>query len=187
MEHLMDTPTWVVLVVLATLGLLIRLTIWYANVNSDRTSFKEFMKKIEGDVKEIKDGIRSIVKRLPVPPVMGSEFPLRLTEYAHSLAEDLETHRWAHEVSDAAIKRVKEFAGANAYDIQKTCLDFVKGFKNEQWVDFWKDCSYRRGIKIEVAYEILAIVLRDEISGRVAVQQVEPPGGFSLRAWDSAV
>ena len=52
----------------AGIGFAIHLIKWYANVNSDREQFREFMTRVDGN-------IRDILSRLPPPQAPRSKSP----------------------------------------------------------------------------------------------------------------
>ncbi len=52
----------------AGIGFAIHLVKWYANVNSDREQFREFMTRVDGN-------IRDILSRLPPPQAPRSKSP----------------------------------------------------------------------------------------------------------------
>ena len=93
MEQWLNTPV-IVIVVLAMMGGAVRLGRWMGEVNTDRTNFKEFMREIRDDIKDIRQEISRIFGRLP-PSSVADGSPLRLTDLGESISASLEARDWA--------------------------------------------------------------------------------------------
>ncbi len=59
----------------AGIGFAIHLVKWYANVNSDREQFREFMTRIDRNILRIDGNIRDILSRLPPPRAPRNKSP----------------------------------------------------------------------------------------------------------------
>ena len=102
--------------ILAGLGLIVRLIIWYADVNSDRRSFKEFTERVEQNIQRILDKLSGT----PAATIPGS--PLQLSGYGKKLADFLEAEKWA---TDTAAKLLPKVQGKDAYEVQEFCNTYM--------------------------------------------------------------
>ena len=95
----LNTPL-ILTVFLIVLGVFTSIGIWIGKVNSDRASFKDFMKEIRKDIK-------TILGRLPPGPVTGSS-PLQLTDLGESISQTLEARNWQNELPGNCRNEFKE-------------------------------------------------------------------------------
>ena len=143
--------TWMVIIGLALAGLVIRLAVWYGEVNADRKNFKEFMEEIRKDV-------NAILSRLPSPPV-SSDSPLRLTKFGTEIAEDIEAQSWAERLAPSLMH---ELGGKEPFEIDRFCIDYVENLGPE-WDRKIAKSSYEFGIEESGIKSVLQVVLREEI------------------------
>lgn len=101
-------PEWVtdprtIIAVLAAIG---GVGYWVGQVNSDRKSFKTFMA-------EVRDDIKTILKRLPPAFVSGTS-PFNLPDLGEKAAEILKAREWANE---RAAGLVAQCEGLKEYEL----------------------------------------------------------------------
>ena len=149
----LNTPL-ILTVILIVLGVFTSIGIWIGKVNSDRASFKDFMKEIRKDIK-------IILGRLPPRPVTGSS-PLRLTDLGESISQTLEARHWAVRTAEELQGRIQ---GMQPYEIQDFCSTYIK---NEFTPDALqkariKECAYEHGIESTSVLEVLMVELRDKL------------------------
>lgn len=157
MEFTVNINPTIAIFTVAGIGAVISLIIWYANVNSDRDSFKEFMKKVEKRLDDIFDR----VTRIGRGDLVESKSPLRLTDLGKQIAEQTR----ATEIAEAMSKVLEEKAvGKSAYDIQQLCFDWVTEDKlTAEHQKIAKDVAFSRGITMPQVMEVIAIELRDRL------------------------
>ena len=174
MSEWMGSPLWWA-VALAAGTLLFKLGSWYTAVNSDRDSFKAFMKTVQDKFDRIDDqfaavhakfdqvhaSIEKILHRLPAPTIAHSS-PLSLTDLGQEVSQELDARGWAERAAPGMAADAK---GMDPYTIQQTCFDRLGGD-----FDFGPDleakirsCAYERGIDREQVVRVFAIELRDKL------------------------
>ena len=135
---------------------------WEGQVDADRTSFKEFMRKIERKLDQIFD-------RLPPSPVTTSRSPLQLTDLGKQIAEEIDVQTWVHHFKQKIKGRIAEH---NPYEVQEVCfkyadenlLDDIKDVdQGEVWVKKIKGSAYDHGLPLEDVLKVAGIVLRDKM------------------------
>ena len=139
--------------VIAFIGAVLKIGEWKGNVDSDRTSFKEFMEEVRKDIK-------NILKRLPV--TTGADSPLSLTDIGERVSKQLKAIAWADRVSKKLEERC---AGKEAYQIHEFCFEYVYNEfapDDEQEREI-KMCAYENGIDRRAVLDVLAVELRDKL------------------------
>lgn len=148
-------PPWVwVAAGLSVMGATFAVGKWYGSVNSDRSVFKDFIKEVRNDIKEI-------LKRLPMP-VTSKSSPIQLTDFGRTVSECLR----AGEIADQLAVQLKEkMQGLSAYDVQEECLRYVNNLYEppKHIEDRIKDCAYQNGVKRSEVLRVLAVELRDRL------------------------
>ena len=145
------TPTGI-LVVIAIGGVFWAAASWYGSVNSDRSSFKEFMN-------EVRDDIKKILQRLPAPTVASSS-PMTLTDFGKEIAEELGAKTWAEGLAPNVLEEIK---GKRPFEVDEFAEDYVQKELTKDWQDNVAASAYRRGLKREHVLNVLRVVLRDEL------------------------
>ena len=127
---------------------------WKGKVDSDRASFKEFMKEVRDDIKEI-------LGRLPSPTVTDAS-PLQLTDCGKSISERLGAADLARNLAPLLRTQVE---GKTPYEIQERCFDYVRHeYEPPEEVETRvKTCAYDHGIKRGQVLDVLAVELRDKL------------------------
>ena len=151
-----------IIVILAIAGVVVRLIIWYANVNSDRSSFKEFMTGIENKLEEINKHIIEIFKKLPEQATAGAS-PLELTDFGHAISEIAGAKKIAKRLSE---QLREELAGKADFEIQAACEDYMKNrYKPTADEDIKiKKTQYEKAVSREVVlHQVIMIELRDKL------------------------
>ena len=174
MSEWMGSPlSWAVALAAGTL--LFKLGSWYNAVNSDRDSFKAFMKTVQDKFDRIDDqfaavhakfdvvhaSIQKILFRMSSPTVAQSS-PLSLTDLGREVSQELDARGWAERTAPGMAAHTK---GMDPYTIQQTCFehfraDFDFGPDMEARI---RSCAYERGIDREHVVRVFAIELRDKL------------------------
>lgn len=139
-------------------GTIFAFGLWKGKVDSDRASFKEFMKEVRNDIKEI-------LRRLPSRTLAGGS-PLRLTDLGKSISERLGTPVLAQGLAPLLQERIE---GKTPYEIQEMCFDYIRHeYKPPDEVEaLIKTCAYDNGIDRGQVVDVLAVELRDRLLGMV--------------------
>lgn len=159
-------PDWLTIsVAFAIGGLIFAFGKWYGNVNSDRKSFKEFMREVKEDIGGMQEKIDRILDRtFPPSRLITSKSPLSLTDLGEEVAEDLNAEDWADKKALRVWEDVQEMED---YEVHEYCFDRVR---TPQFTGNMKGAirkiAYEHGISTEDIYDVLAIVLRDVILER---------------------
>ncbi|MCY4186216.1 MAG: hypothetical protein OXC82_11790 [Rhodobacteraceae bacterium] len=147
---------------------LISIGIWIGNVNSDRNSFKEFMREIREDIKKLGKRLAKLSDDITViktqKSVLKTGSLISLTEFGKKISEEIGA-------KDFAQKEAKEFfrldaiQSKNVYDIQRFSLEYIHiDFEpNEEYLSKMKEVSYKNGIPLGETKDVLAIELRDAL------------------------
>ena len=132
----------------------VRVGEWKGKVDSDRTDFRDFMKEVRKDIKEILSSLSSTVTE--------KSSPLKLTELGQSISDRLKASEWAKQTAPNVIDDV---TGKHPYEIQNFCLDYVRRDirLTPNMDEEVKSCAYDNGITKRQVLEVLAIELRDEL------------------------
>ena len=151
-EWLASPQFWVLLFAVA--GAIFGFGLWKGKVDSDRASFKEFMKEVRNDIKEI-------LGRLPSHTLAGSS-PLRLTDLGKSISERLDAPTLAQDLVPLLQERIE---GKTPYEIQEMCFDYIRHQYNppDEVDTLIKTCAYDNGIDRGQVVDVLAVELRDKL------------------------
>ena len=150
-------PGWITAGIVVLVGVFLASGIWVGAVNSDRTSFKEFMK-------EVRDKLDKILE-WQLSKTVTSDSPLKLTKLGQTISESLDVPSLVENLFPELSERAK---GKNPYDVQELCFKFIRGeYKPDDALnERMKDCAYEHGIVIDEVHDVLAILLRDAILER---------------------
>ena len=151
MEFTFDISMVEAIIILAGAGLIVRLIIWYANVNSDRKSFKEFMGRIEKKIEQI-------FERLPSRTI-ESQSPIRLNELGRKISGKLDAATWA---MNEAEKFSEKIEGADALGIQEIAFQHAQEFEpSGALLEKMRTSAYEGGVDIRGVRDVLGVELRD--------------------------
>ena len=153
-DWIINNPPLAVIAIIAVASALITFGTWIGSVNTDRANFRDFMKEVRKDIKEI-------LKRLPShPPELTSSSPLTLTDFGQELAEGV----GAKEIAEGLVPRVREdVSGMDPYSVQEYCLTFLTSqYEPPPEINLRiNQVAYDRGVKREQVLRVIAIELRD--------------------------
>ena len=146
------SPAWI-LVALAIASGLIAAGKWIGNVNSDRTSFKEFMKEIRTDIKKILGYVG--------PRLADNESPVVLNALGKKVSEAMGVKVWAKETAPGLLGEV---AGWKEYRVYEFCTEYAKNLElTEEQEDIARTLAYEHGFQPEQVRTAYAIELRDAL------------------------
>lgn len=157
MDEWIKSPV-IIPAVIAAVSILVTIRIWIGRVNSDRENFKEFMK-------EVRDDIREIFRRLPPSPV-DSLSPLQLNDLGDQIADHMDAKAWATALSE---KTLEQIAGMEDYEIDEYSRDFVSRL-DETWQRKISSSAYKFGLDRASIEVVLAVVLRNVLLERLQEQ-----------------
>lgn len=152
------------LVVIAVIGgatILFKFAMWMQQVNSDRDVFKDFIKEIREEIKNIHSKIDKIIGRIDNVTI-SSGSPLHLTELGEKICNEIQARQWAETAAAEFVERVIE---KQPYEIQEFCFSYVKE-EYEPDPDLSSKigmAAYENGIDKDGVLDVLAIELRDAL------------------------
>ena len=115
-------PGFVAVVGVAIIGAIWKFGAWYGSVNSDRESFSDFIAKVSGDLREIRDDIKGILQKLPSKAVETNS-PVRLTEFGEKISKAVNASGWAKTNAPTLLPRVRD---KEEFEIFEICMDYVE-------------------------------------------------------------
>ena len=139
---------------LALLAAVSKYSYWRGEVDTDRKGFKEFMDEVRSDIK-------LILGRLPSRVVEGAS-PVRLTDLGETLAKELDAHTWVVSHAESLLPKCEDL---KEYEIYNLCGEHVRSTADE-WPENADEVAYDHAMSKENLWDVLAVVLRDEILRR---------------------
>jgi len=161
MDSIQSLPLGKIVAIIAIFGVIFAAGKWVGYVNADRESFKDFIKEVRADIKQI-------LKKLPSVTLAGSS-PLRLTDIGKEISRKLKASTWAKEASVSLMSKVR---GKHPYEIQEFCIDYmINDFVPTESMDIEiQTCAYDNGIGKDEVLKVLAVELRDELLRRLEME-----------------
>lgn len=161
-------PEWItdprtIIALLAAIG---GIGYWIGQVNSDRKSFKEFMKEIKDDISGIRDNVQKIFERLG-PPTAASASPAQLTEFGERVAKGINAYEWATDAAGSVLDADRLLV-LEPFQIEAFCENYVEQESQKEGIvqDKVQMAIYEYGIERERALPVLRIPLREALLKR---------------------
>ena len=144
-----------ILIILAGGALVFGCGKWYQAVNSDRETFKEFMK-------EVREKLDKIFERLPPPQTVKSASPVTLTDFGKTISQNLRVARWA---ADHAPQLMDKAQGKREFEIFELCVEYVEQQieGDENLATSMRSGAYRHGTDFEQVRKVYEVELRDSL------------------------
>ena len=147
-------------------------------VDEHRRTVTSFMKEVDEHrrtvtsfMKEIRDKVDRIFERLPPMSAMGGS-PLRLTDFGERISKWLEAEAWAADLAPRLRGRVE---GKAPFEVDRFSREYVRGDEiGPEWARRVAACAYEFGVDESGVFEVLRIVLRDELLGLLG-HESKPP------------
>ena len=143
-------------IVLFSVGVaLLGIGIWVGKINSDRSTFKDFIKEVRGKLDQI-------IFHLIPDTVVSSTSPTRLTELGVKISKIIDARYIAEQL---AMKLQEDVKDRTPYEIQEFCNSYmINKFEPipEQFAKL-RNCAYQEGIQIESVHRVISIELRDKL------------------------
>ena len=147
-------------------------------MDEHRGTVTSFMKEVDEHrrtvtsfMKEIRDKVDRIFERLPPMSAMGGS-PLRLTDFGERISEWLEAEAWAADLAPRLRGRVE---GKAPFEVDRFSREYVRGDEiGPEWARRVAACAYEFGADESGVFEVLRIVLRDELLGLLG-HESKPP------------
>lgn len=132
---------------------------------------KEHESEVAKLMDEIRRDIKKVLLRSPPPPAATAASPPRLTDYGEDLSEKLDAKTWAKMEANSLHRQGQEI-GNKPFEIEEFSFEHVRQkYPAIRDMDLsLRAAIYEHGLDREHVYEVLAIVLRDELMARQ-----EPP------------
>lgn len=127
---------------------------WSEEVNKDRAVFKDFMRDIRTDIKDI-------FQRLGTRTIDASS-PLSLTEIGERVAEEIDAYSWAIMMVDSLGPKV---SGKSQYEIHEFCMNYcIYEFQpDHDFLIVLQQSAFKNGVDLRSVKEVLGVVLRDQL------------------------
>ena len=138
---------------------------WVGRVNSDRESFKDFVKEVREKLDKVEERIGEIFQRLQTQTTTRSS-ARRLTDLGKKISESLNAADWALQAVSDIKKFVPDINEMEPYDVQELCFRYVNTgvfSPTPEYEKRLKACAYENGIDLAQVRDVLAIELRDYI------------------------
>ena len=201
----MDLNTWLTptaLVVLITLvTLFAKFATWRANVNTDRSTFKEFMEEVKEDIKDIKssiaglkgdvdglksdvDGLKSNVDGLESNVgVLNSSVAILVSKKVDESQSPTRLNNLGKSISkeiqgkewakDVTAQNIEQHRGKQPYDIQKFAFTHAFSFDySKGMTEQMKQSAWENCVPIEIIIRVLSFELRDAL---LDLLEMDPP------------
>ena len=159
-------PDWVTAPVAISISVLITVAIlifkigsWRGEVNTDRSSFKGYIKETKQILETIQNDIKSIFLKLPPVPVSGSS-PRQLTDFGEKIAEQFGADEWASTLAPDLMRKVEQ---KKPFEIDQFCQNYVESELTSEYEVRVLECAYEKGTSKENVLAVLAVVLRDKL------------------------
>ena len=151
--------------ILAIIGVVWSIAYWVSKVNSDRSSFKEFMNKVSGQLEKISADILSLKVQLKGKTI-ESKSPYNLSKLGVEVSDEISGKKIAEKLSVKFIDKAKKLD--TKYEIQDLCFRFAHGEYEPENQDLriMQECAYNKGITIKEVKDVIAIELRDILIAR---------------------
>ena len=131
---------------------------WKEQLDEDRAVLQKFMKEIRLDIK-------NIFLRLPATPqLFESGSPLRLTEFGHAIANDLDAHGWAKDLAPDLLGMVE---GMQPFEVDEFSEKHVESGLSQEFARRVAKCAFDFGIERSTVRRVLRVVLRDQLLARI--------------------
>ena len=141
-----------IIAALAVLAAIWKCACWFAKIDRGHTDFRELVKEIRNDIKEI-------FKRLPSPEVKSAS-PVTLTEFGEKIAASFGASAWAKQIAPTIVGSI---TGKAAFEIDEFCQAYVKDELNDAKKSEVSRVAYEFGIEHQKVLNVLRVVLRDEL------------------------
>ena len=156
-DWLANNSAAAVILTIAMVGLVVKLIIWYADVNGDRKNFSQFMEKIDGSLEEIGTDLKKIFHKLPRPRVAEGQSPARLTDFGKEVSQTIMAEEWAKDVAPEIEGKI---AGMPEHLVEAFCRKYVDTNTPED-DDRVLLGMYEHALGRDPVLSVLRIVLRD--------------------------
>ena len=152
------------------------------DIDSDRSTVREFMAEIRADIKRIhaditrihaditrnRADITRLFERLPPPEPVASGSPLRLTTLGQSMSDELGVSAWATETAPNLLHRAQ---GMTAYKVQEMCFEYARNEwkPSDEWDARIDACACSRGMERKSVLDVFAVELRDRLLTQLGI------------------
>ena len=156
----------IILILIALGTIIFKIGKWTGSVDNNIKIFKDF-------IKEVRDDIKEILNRIPAKSV-ASGSPIQLTDLGKRISEKIDAKNLAGEFSQELFNEVKD---KSPYEIQEFCINYVKSKKSiwtsNQLLEFG-NCAYENGIPLDQVFDVIAVELRDNLLELLKNQAMPP-------------
>ena len=158
------TFTGLVALTITVITAIAKFSRWSGQVDADRDTFKDLMKEVREDLKNLRQNVDRILGKLGVALIKSSS-PTQLTPLGEEVAKDLGAHEWAKEALPLLMEQSLDKA---EWEIDQICFDFVYGQLPGEMPKALSRVAYERGIDRSSLLPLLQVVLRNAILDRLS-------------------
>ncbi|MDE2927392.1 MAG: hypothetical protein OXT71_13430 [Acidobacteriota bacterium] len=128
--------------------------------------FPEWRGRVDRRLAKIEDKIGNLILFLlggPREALFGTNSPMTLTSHGKEAARSIDASSWA---KGEVEKHRAEVAGKSDYRIQEYCIRYClfEYTPSESYLAVLEKCAFEMGVQMDGILQVLAIVLRDELS-----------------------
>ena len=165
---------WYILVSVGLLGVAVTLGTllfkggkWVGTITTTIDNLGDHLKDVREDLRQLRLDVGKLLGK-PVPVDAGS--PLRLTDYGEDMAEKLDAAMWA-KMEANQLRRQGQDTGAERYEIEEFRFEHVrKKYPTVRDLEpSLRAAIYQHSLDKDHVYDVLAVVLRDELIRRSEV------------------
>jgi len=134
---------------------------WEGSVEARLVHLEKFLEKIDLKIDKITDKILPLFSHVS-RKVIGSDSPLRLTDFGKEIAEKLNADHWADQLAETVKEEVK---GKEPYNIQEFSFKYVQDDDHYSDEDrqFIRNVAYEKGVSENQVREVIGIELKDKL------------------------
>lgn len=146
-------------------GLIFYFGRWTREVDSARTQFENFMKRMETTIEAIHRNLDVLAATVQQPATRRGS-PTELTELGEDIADRLDAHEWA---ARYAANHAESLAGFREFEVDARAKMFVEGAltPGAQMKERAAEAAYFFGVDEEEVRAVLNVVLRQALLHRI--------------------
>ena len=159
-----SNPALLTVAVVTIAGIIWGMGQWVGTVNSDRKSFKtfikDFRKEVRNDIKEVRSDVKKILTRLS--PAVAGHSPVQLTNFGRTISEAASATEWATTEAPSLVEAVKS---KEEFEIYEACIDYVssKFADDSEFKRSVKENAYKIGTDSDNVLAVYQVELRDQV------------------------
>ena len=141
--------------------LLIGVGVWLGRISANQRNFKDFMKEVKTDLREINDKLLNILSK-PKRDVIDTRSPLQLNDLGKKIWKELDASKWVERFGQAT---KTSFNNKDSYEIQEFCFRYVQTDEiySDEETRRIREMAYDNGMSEFDVRRVIGIKFRDTI------------------------